>query len=77
MTPRLLLSLPCSRFLSLLALGLALLSGPSTGLAQSGSGAAKVADQSYPGVITVDVDLTDLQRKIMEVVRRFRFNPAP
>lgn len=77
MTTRLLLSLPCSRFLSLLALGLALLSGPSTGLAQSGSGAAKVADQSYPGVITVDVDLTDLQRKIMEVRQTIPVQPGP
>jgi len=77
MTTRLLLSLPCSRFLSLLSLGLALLSGPNPSLAQSGGVAAKLADQPYPGVMTVDVDLTDLQRKIMEVRQTLPVKPGP
>lgn len=77
MTTRFLPFLPGSRFLSLLALGLALVSGPSTGLAQPGGVASKVVDQAYHGVMTVDVNLTDLERKIMEVRQTIPVKPGP
>ncbi len=77
MTTRSLLSRPVARFLALLTIGLTLLAGHSLGVAQSARVAAKPVDQPYPGVITVDVDLTDLQRKIMEVRQTMPVKPGP
>ncbi len=77
MTTGSLLSHPTSRFLSWLALCLTLLVGPGLVVAQSARVAAMPVDQPYPGVITVDVDLTDLQRKIMEVRQTLPVKPGP
>lgn len=77
MTVTSLVSRSCIRLLTLLALGLALLTGPTLPMAQTARAVPKPASQAYAGVITLDVDLTDLERKIMEVRESLPAKPGP
>lgn len=66
-----------TRLLTLFALGLALLAMPTLVIAQTARVIPKPTDQAYAGVIALDVDLTDLERKIMEVRESLPVKPGP
>ncbi|MBK9572919.1 MAG: M61 family metallopeptidase [Rhodoferax sp.] len=66
-----------TRLLTLLALCAALLTDPTLLNAQTARVVPKPSEQAYAGVITVDVDLTDLERKIMAVRQSLPVRPGP
>src|SRR3990167_4068434 len=77
MTPTIRTLLPSCRLISTLALGVALLTSPTLLLAQTDRVAPKPVSRAPVGPITLDVDVTDLERKIMEVRQSLPVKPGP
>jgi len=77
MTVHTLVSRSRTRLLPLLALSLSLLTAPTLLLAQGARVIPAPVNQAYAGVITLDVDLTDLERKIMEVRQSLPVKAGP